>query len=240
MSLFEEVALFGWMLVILFVGAVSLVLGKKYGIGIAIGTFAGLTVISNVIAVKPVMFGPFMVPAAVIVYATTFLMTDVLAEHWGKKTAFQAVIGGFVANIMLVLGVTLAIWWPGAVFWENQEALQMILGFAPRVVLASMIAYLISQNHDIWAFHFWKKRTKGKHLWFRNNASTAVSQLIDSVLFITIAFYGVLPVVELIIGQYIVKLIISAIDTPFCYATVNIIKKIKPGNIPSIIAPVRE
>ena len=236
--MFEEVVLVGWMLLILFVGAVSLILGKKYGIGIAIGTFAGLTVIANIIAVKPVMFGPFVVPAAVIIYATTFLMTDVLAEHWGKETAFQAVISGFVANIMLVLGVTLAIWWPGAVFWENQEALQMILGLAPRVVLASMTAYLISQNHDIWAFHFWKRKTKGKYLWLRNNASTAVSQLIDTTLFITIAFYGILPIVPLIIGQYVVKLIIAAIDTPFCYATVNIIQKIKPREMPSILAPV--
>ncbi|PIZ54623.1 transporter, partial [Candidatus Uhrbacteria bacterium CG_4_10_14_0_2_um_filter_41_7] len=98
----------------------------------------------------------------------------------------------------------------------------------PRITVASFIAYLISQHHDVWAFHFWKKKTNGKHLWLRNNASTVVSQLIDTVVFTFIAFYGVLPIVPLILGTWVVKILIALIDTPFIYGAVWIMDKIKP------------
>ncbi len=214
-----------WILLTLGISTFALILAKRYGVGIATGTFAGMVVISNIIAIKPVIFGPFIVPAAVLIYAATFLMTDVICEVWGKKEAQRAIIGGFIANIFLVIGVYLTIMWPGAVFWKKQEALVSILGLTPRIVLASMVAYLISQTHDVFAFHFWKTKTKGKYLWLRNNASTAVSQLIDTVIFITVAFYGVMPVFSLIIGQYVAKLIIAILDTPFCYMGVKIVKK---------------
>jgi len=81
-----------------------------------------------------------------------------------------------------------------------------------------MVAYLVSQHHDIFAFHWWKKKTGGRYLWLRNTASTIVSQAIDTGLFITIAFYGVLDIVPLLLGQYVVKLIIAIIDTPFMYS----------------------
>ena len=225
----KVIYLIGWMLTTLGISTLTLILAKRYGLGIAIGTFAGMVVIANIIAVKPVMFGPFMVPAAVLIYAATFLMTDVITEVWSKKEAQEAIIGGFVANILLVIGVYLTIKWPGASFWKNQKALVSILGLTPRIVLASMIAYLISQTHDVLVFHFWKTKTKGKYLWLRNNASTAVSQLIDTVIFITIAFYGILPVLPLIIGQYIVKLIIALCDTPFCYIGARVVAGTKEG-----------
>ena len=100
-----------------------------------------------------------------------------------------------------------------------------------------MVAYLISQNHDVWAFHFWRRKTRGAHLWLRNNASTLVSQLIDTVVFITLAFY-VLPLIlqgnpiiplesllTLIAGQYVVKALIALSDTPFCYLGVFLLQK---------------
>lgn len=219
--------LVGMVLLTLGIGVLALILAKRYGLGIAMGTFSGMVVIANIIAIKPVMFGPFVVPAAVLIYAATFLMTDVITELWGKKKAQEAIIGGFIANVFLVMGIYLTIYWPGAAFWKNQQALVSILGLTPRIVFASMIAYLISQTHDVLIFHFWKTKTKGKHLWLRNNASTAVSQLIDTLIFITIAFYGLMPLVPLIIGQYMVKLIIAACDTPFCYIGVKMIEKMK-------------
>lgn len=90
-----------------------------------------------------------------------------------------------------------------------------------------MVAYLISQHHDVWAFNFWKKKTKGKHLWWRNNASTLVSQFLDSVIFVFIAFYGIFDVVPLIIGNYVVKIIIALVDTPFMYGISALIDKVK-------------
>ena len=86
--------------------------------------------------------------------------------------------------------------------------------------MASFIAYLISQFHDVWAFHFWKNKTNDRHLWLRNNLSTAVSQFLDSFIFITIAFYGVMPIWPLIMGQWIIKIAIALLDTPVVYLVV--------------------
>lgn len=102
------------------------------------------------------------------------------------------------------------------------------LGQTGRIVAASLIAYIVAQNHDVWAYHFWKKLTKGKHLWLRNNLSTGVSQIIDSVLFTTIAFYGITPVVPIIMSTIVLKFIIAALDTPFLYAVRWYFEKVKP------------
>jgi len=84
-----------------------------------------------------------------------------------------------------------------------------------------MTAYLISQHHDVWAFHFWKDKTGGKYLWLRNNASTMVSQLLDTSIFIVLAFYGNVPILTMIGSQYLIKVLIAAFDTPFCYIFVK-------------------
>ncbi len=215
-----------WMLVTLALGCFSAFLGKRYGVEYIIATMAALVVIANVLANKMVTFWDFTVPAAVLVYATSFLLTDVLSEKWGKAEARKAVWAGFYANIVLAVSVLIAVNWQSPEFAKETGAMfNTVLGMTPRIVVASMIAYLVSQHHDVMAFHFWKKKTKGRYLWLRNNASTVVSQLIDSVLFITIAFYGVLPVVPLIIGQWVVKVIIAALDTPFCYFACRVVEK---------------
>ncbi len=102
-----------------------------------------------------------------------------------------------------------------------------MLGAVPRIVLASMVAYLLSQHHDVFAFHFWKRVTQGRFLWLRNNASTMVSQGIDTVLFITIAFIGVIPtnvLLNMIVAQYVIKIVIAIVDTPLCYLMVHLLK----------------
>lgn len=192
---------------------------------------AALVVMANIFAVKIVSFGPFTVPAGVIVFSMTFLITDILSEKWGKAQAKKAVWVGFYANIVFVISVLIVINWPAASFAiEISDKFKEILTLTPRIAIASFLAYIVSQNHDVWAFHFWKNKTKGKHLWLRNNASTIISQLIDSVIFITIAFYGVFPVLPLILGQWVVKIIIALLDTPFMYAVVWMINKIKIKN----------
>jgi hypothetical protein len=96
-------------------------------------------------------------------------------------------------------------------------------------MVASLTAYLFSQYHDVWAFHFWKRVTTERFLWLRNNASTIVSQLLDSVVFITIAFYGSLPVMPLIFGQWVVKVGIALLDTPFVYLLVYVVRRRLPS-----------
>lgn len=125
--------------------------------------------------------------------------------------------------------IHIAIALPAAPFWQNQDAFVSVVGSTSRIIVASLAAYLVSQYHDVWLFHLLKRKTGGKHLWLRNNASTAVSQLIDSVIFIVIAFYGVMPVWPLIFGQWIVKMAIALIDTPLVYLFVGILRR--RGNI---------
>jgi uncharacterized integral membrane protein (TIGR00697 family) len=206
-----------WIVLTLAGASIIAALGEKYGTGLTIGIFVGLVVMAQILANKIVLFGTFTLPAGVIVYATSFLITDILCEFYGKKKALEAVWGGFLASILLVLAVKVAIAWPPAPFWTGQEAFQSTLQLTERIVLGSLVAYVISQNWDVRVFHKLKEMTGGRHLWLRNNVSTMTSQALDTVIFITIAFYGVLPVVPLIVGQYIVKLVIAALDTPFIY-----------------------
>jgi len=139
-----------------------------------------------------------------------------LSEFYGRKYAQKAVWAGFLGNLVLIISIYVAIIWEPAPFWANQEAFEAILKNTPRIVFASLVAYLISQNHDVISYSWWKKRYP-QHLWLRNNASTIVSQGIDSVIFISLAYYGIFPIRELIIGQYLVKMAIALMDTPFIY-----------------------
>jgi uncharacterized integral membrane protein (TIGR00697 family) len=217
-----------WILVTLAVTSFAGVIGKKYGIEYPIAIMAALIVIANIVANKIVTFGPFTVPGSVIVFSTTFLITDIISEKWGKKKARKAVWAGFYASIILAISIYIVSAWEPAPFAiEISDMFSKVLKLTPRIVLASLIAYFISQHHDVWAFHFWKKKTKGKHLWFRNNASTMVSQLLDSVIFVVIAFYGVFSIFPLILGQWVVKMIIALVDTPFMYGVLWLMKKIK-------------
>lgn len=208
-----------WMILTLGIGSLSAVIAKRYGVEYIIGMFASFTVITNIIASKIVVFGPFTVPAAVLVYSTTFLLTDFLSELYSEKEAIKAVFIGFISNIVLVISIWVAVQWQGAPFWGGQAAFESIFGIVPRIVLGSMIAYIVSQNLDVKIFMFFKNKYP-KHLWLRNNAGTMVSQLVDTFIFITIAFYGTTSLeilLSLVVGQYIVKWIIAIFDTPFLY-----------------------
>lgn len=188
--------------------------------------FISLLVVSNIIAVKVISIGGLVGPAAVICYALTFAISDTISEVWGKERTTYIIIMGFFASILSAIMIRIAIMLPPAPFWDNQEAYELILGGNLQIVLASMVAYLISQYHDIWAFHLWKRVTREKHLWLRNNLSTLVSQLLDTVIFISIAFYGTgIPILPLIMGQYLLKLIIALIDTPLVYLLVALVRK---------------
>ncbi len=189
--------------------------------------FITCLLVANIIAVKLVSIGGWIVPAGIIAYPLTFLFTDVIAELYGRQVASRVVWVGFGANVLMVILVFGGRLLPSAPFWEGQPAYQSILGTVPRIVLASMIAYLISQHHDVFAFHFWRQKTKARFLWLRNNASTMVSQVLDTGIFITIAFWGTVPdgtLLNMLLSQYVIKLAIAAADTPFCYLLVRVLR----------------
>jgi len=209
-----------WILFILSFCLVSSVIARRQGRpDFLIATYAALVVLANITAVKQVEIFGLFAPAAVITYSVTFLLTDMLTEHYSKRDAHRAVWAGFYANLLLVAVVLISVNMTPAPFWGMQEEYEKILALVPRIVLASMIAFLVSQHLDVIQFHIWKEKTGGRHLWLRNNASTMVSQLVDTTLFITIAFYGTpgFPILAVIKGQYLIKLLIAALDTPFIY-----------------------
>jgi len=184
------------------------------------GLFTGSLVISSVLAAKIVTVFGVTVPAGVLGYCLTFICTDVISEIWGRERAGEVVLSGFVTLLACLGLIQAALWWPAASFWQGQEAFQQVLGMTPRIILGSITAYLVGQYHDIWAFHFYKRLTRGRHLWLRNNLSTLTSQLLDSCIFISIAFAGKMPLVPLILGQWAVKVGIAGLDTVVVYALV--------------------
>jgi uncharacterized integral membrane protein (TIGR00697 family) len=186
--------------------------------------FVTCLLLANILASKIVVIGGLILPAAIILYPLTFLFTDVVSEIEGRDGARALVMTGFYMSIVMVAVIFLGRLLPPAPFWQHQGAYESILGSTPRIVLASMIAYVISQNHDVWAFHWLKKKTEGRYLWLRNTCSTIASQLIDSVLFIGIAFggtYSMKTIAVMIASQYLVKVGIALLDTPFCYLLVK-------------------
>src|SRR3989344_4736627 len=220
------IEVFIWIICVLLITSLIAVIAKRHGVEYLIGTFVALVVISNILANKIVIFMKWAVPTAVIAYSVTFFISNIISEFYSERQARKTVMIGFLANILLVVLVFIAIQWPAASFWNNQEAFELTLENTWRIVLGSLIAYIISQNHDIWSFNLWKKVTKGRYLWLRNTLSTILSQFIDTIIFVTIAFYGLFPVMPTIIGLFIVKVIIALLDNPFIYFVRWVYRKI--------------
>lgn len=175
--------------------------------------------VANVVAGKMVNIYGLIVPSAVVAYAITFLCTDIIGEIWGKDEANKTVKNGFIIQLFSLFLIFLALRLTPADFAKDfNDKFQAVLGQSARMVIASLVAYLISQANDVYIFHKLKDRCQGKHKWLRNNLSTMTSQLIDTAIFITIAFYGVVPdLLWVIISQYTIKFILALIDTPFFY-----------------------
>ncbi len=193
------------------------------------GIFAASIVVANLAAgVKLECFLGFIVPAGTVAYAFTFPITDIVDEIYGKRRAVYIVWAGLAAElIMLVLlGIDYLI---PALEPEMQTLYERVFGMQVRIVAASIVAYIVSQHHDVWAFWFWRRITKGKYLWMRNNASTIVSQFIDSAIFTTIAFGDIVSIAELlnmVISMWLFKVIIAVMDTPFVYLGVWFCRKV--------------
>lgn len=184
------------------------------------GIFITSLLIANVVSAKIVTFGGLVIPAAIVAYPLTFLMTDIIGEIWGKEQANETVKLGFICQLISLILIGLAIILPVAPFADNQAEFKGIMAQSFRVVAASLVAYYCSQSWDVWVFH--KIREKGTgNKWLRNNLSTMTSQIIDTAIFITIAFIGTVPNIWVMIGsQYLIKCIYALLDTiPFYYLT---------------------
>ena len=172
----------------------------------------------------------FEISVGILPYPITFLITDIISEVYGKKKANEVVTTGIIASVVSLLIVYLAEYVP-ATSWSpiGDSLFNQVFGATAIAVFASMMAYLLAQYIDIQLFHFWKRLTKGKHLWIRNNFSTFLSQFVDtfSVLFLLSSFgkiewerFG-----ELLLAGFLFKVLVAALDTPFLYLSVYLLRK---------------
>ncbi len=183
---------------------------------ILIGLYIACELIANVTASKPVQLGGIVVPAAIFIYTLTFTLIDLINESLGKEGARKVILAAFVANLLLAAYVQFAIILPPASFYSEQEAFSGVLGSTPRIVFASLTAYLISSLIDAEIFALWKAHVR-RFRWTRVLVSNALSTWVDSVIFITLAFYGTMPVWILIKGQYTIKMAITFVSLPLIY-----------------------
>ncbi len=186
-----------------------------------IGIYVAFGIFSNIAAAKSaafdLYFGTFYAPAVVIVFSVTFLLTDIVNEKFGIRETRRMIYIALLSQIMISFFSWLVVELPPAPFFYHQESIEILLGQVPRIVFASWIAFLASENLDALIFSWFKAKTKGRHLWARNVFSSLPAMLLDSTLFITIAFYGTMPIMPLIIGITITKWLVALIDIPFMY-----------------------
>jgi len=186
-----------------------------------IGLYVTFVLVAQILAAKISVFDlgfrTFYGPSGVLVFSITYLLTDIVNEKFGQKETQKMILIAFVSQVAMVFFFWLGTKLPAASYWTLQETWQQIFGLVPRITLASWIAFLISENTDAYVFAWFKKITKGKHLWMRNAFSTIPALLLDTLIFIPIAFLGIMPILPLIIGQTIVKWIIGIINIPFMY-----------------------
>jgi len=194
---------------------------------ILLGLFVAALIAANLLGTKITKFWIIEASVGIFAFPITFLITDVIEEVHGKAKAKQFVLAGVISLIVVLAITALAVILPFAERSFVKDDYTKVFGSTLRIFLASIIAFFLSQNHDIWAFNFWKEKTKGRFLWLRNNLSTIVSQFIDTVIFMFIAFYALTPkhnvayMFTLIIPYWFLKLIVAILDTPFVYLGVR-------------------
>lgn len=192
------------------------------------GLFVTVLVISNIIAVKLVTVGPLVVTAAIVLFPVSYILADVLTEVYGYAVARQVIWIGFLCNLVAVCAMTIGGLLPAAPFWQEQEAYDAILGFSARLLGASFLAYLGGEFLNAFVLAKLKLRTGGRHLWLRTVSSTLVGQALDSLVFVVVAFAGVLPPPALAVAalsQWAAKSLYEALATPLTYLVVGFLKR---------------
>ncbi len=190
--------------------------------------FVAVLLISNVASTKIVDLRWFVFDGGTLLFPLSYIFGDILTEVYGYKKTKQVIWLGFISALLMSLVFIVVGILPAASDWNNQEAYNKILGLTPRIIIASLIAYSFGQFLNSFILAKMKVITKGRWLWTRTIGSTLGGELIDSVLFIIIAFFGILPnslLITLIVSNYIFKTVIEIIFTPATYGLINFLKK---------------
>lgn len=191
--------------------------------------FISVLVSANIVAVKLISVFGEVLPAAIIVFPLSYLLGDILTEVYGFKRARTVIWLGFLCNLIVVAVIWIAGTLPSVSFWAaNDDAYQTILGYAPRLLIASFVAYLAGELANSAVLARMKIATKGKFLWARTIGSTVIGQGLDSALFITVAFAGEVPDLwRMIWVQWLVKVSYEGLATPITYCVVGYLKRVE-------------
>ncbi|MBI2852233.1 MAG: queuosine precursor transporter [Chloroflexi bacterium] len=188
--------------------------------------FVTCLITANIIAVKVINIGPFILPAAIIIFPLSYIFGDILTEVYGYRIARRVIWLGFLSNLVFVIFVRIGQSLPSAPFWTGQAAYEAILGYTPRLLLASFLGYLAGEFANSFILAKMKILTNGRWLWSRTISSTIVGQGLDTAIFIVVAFVGT-PVFTplMILYHWTAKVLIEAAFTPATYAAVHYLKK---------------
>jgi len=219
-----------WILFALINFILFLMCYKLFGKTGVVAWIAIATILANIQVMKQITLFGLEATMGNIMYGTIFLATDALSEKYGKKASNRAVYLGFFVLAASIIIMQLALVFEPNLYDTAQPHLEAVFGFYLRVAVASLIAYLISQLLDVYLFHKIKDRLPGrKWLWVRNNVATIISQLFDTMIFVTIAFLGTMESSvfwQIALSTFLIKVMVAALDTPFVY----LVGKIKPLN----------
>ena len=191
--------------------------------------FVTALITSNIVAVKIVDIGGLVVPAGTVtVFPLSYIFGDVLTEVYGYRRARLVIWLGFACNLLAVIAIAVTQYLPPAAFWDGQAAYERILGYTPRLLAASFLAYLVGEFANSAVLSRMKLLTRGRWLWTRTIGSTLVGQGLDSLVFVTVAFIGTVTGGDLLrtmVTAWLVKSAYEALATPLTYAVVNALKR---------------
>jgi uncharacterized integral membrane protein (TIGR00697 family) len=198
---------------------------------VVLALFVALLLLSNIAAVKLISVGPLIMDGGIFLFPLVYILGDVIAEVYGFRAARRAAVLGFLVAGLAAVTFLLVQASPPAPGWENQESWEAVLGFVPRIVLASLAGFLVGQILNAYVLVRIKARTDERRLWVRLLGSTAVGQLADTVVFCTIAFYGVITgwdFLNYVITGYVYKTLVEALLLPATYGVVAAVKRREP------------
>ena len=193
-----------------------------------VALFVTCLIAANITAVKLIAVFGLLLPAAIVIFPVSYILGDVLTEVYGYRQARRVIWLGFLCNLVVVATIWIGQVLPAAEFWDGQAAYERILGLAPRILLASFLAYLVGEFANAYVLAKMKIATQGRWLWARTIGSTLVGQGLDSLIFISLAFAGTIPTEALmgaVVTQWLVKSAYEALATPVTYAVVGHLKR---------------
>ena len=194
---------------------------------VVVALFIASLIASNIVAVKLIEFSGLILTAAIVIFPISYIIGDVLTEVYGYRRARRAIWLGFLSNLVVVVVIVIAGVLPAAEFWKDQAAFDLILGQTPRILVASFGAYLVGEFTNSYILAKLKIVTEGRHLWLRTIGSTLIGQGLDSIIFVVIAFAGVLPneiLIVTMVTQWLVKSGYEVVATPLTYLAVGFLK----------------